>query len=301
MRSNHFLLAMLVVVVWGFNFVVITIGLEGIPPLLLAFSRFFLTSLLAIKLVKKPAVPMIKIVLYGLIMFALQFSLLFLGMSFGVSPGIASLVVQLQVVFSAVMAIIFFDEKLNKWRCFGIVIAFSGIAVVGMNLKGQVSLTGFLMILGAALASSTGYVISKKMGKINMVGLVVWGSLFAWPPLLLVSLLLEGFGNIVHSLYHMNGITLGAILYITFLSTLFGYASWSYLIHHYPLATVAPFTILVPIFAIISSIIVLGESFSLWKIIAAFLVVSGLGVNLFGSRLVHKKMKKEVESKQISL
>ena len=80
MQLFHVLLALVVVVVWGFNFVVIKVGLEEISPLLLGFGRFFLTSIPAIFFIKRPIAPFKMIAWYGLIMFALQFSLLFIGM-----------------------------------------------------------------------------------------------------------------------------------------------------------------------------------------------------------------------------
>jgi len=50
-------LAVLVVAIWGFNFVVIKVGLKEIPPILLCALRFFLSAFPAVFFIKRPAVP----------------------------------------------------------------------------------------------------------------------------------------------------------------------------------------------------------------------------------------------------
>lgn len=56
-RKDGFL-ALLVVVVWGLNFVVIKVGLHHMPPLLLAGLRFLLVAFPAIFFVARPKVPL---------------------------------------------------------------------------------------------------------------------------------------------------------------------------------------------------------------------------------------------------
>ncbi len=292
MQLSHILLALLVVVVWGFNFVVIKAGLEEISPLLLGFARFFLTSIPAVFFIKKPAAPFKMVVWYGLVMFALQFSLLFIGMYAGITPGLASLLLQLQVFFTVLLAMLFFGEKIRLWQIVGALVSFAGIAFVAMNLGGSITLTGFLLVIGAAASWGAGNVISKKIGKVNIVSLVVWGSLIAWPPLLLISFIVEGADKVFYTFQHITWLSGGAVLYITYLSTLFGFGVWSWLLHHHPLGTVAPFTLLIPVFGILSSVLVLGEPLQSWKIFAALLVIFGLCINLLGPKMFTRKRKK---------
>lgn len=292
MQLFHILLALLVVIVWGFNFVVIKVGLEEISPLLLGFARFFLTSIPAVFFIKRPAAPFKMVIWYGLVMFALQFSLLFIGMYAGITPGLASLLLQLQVFFTVLLAMIFFGEKLRPWQIVGALVSFAGIAFVAMNLGGSITVSGFLLVIGAAASWGAGNVISKKIGKVNMVSLVIWGSLIAWPPLLLISFIMEGADIVFYTFQHITWLSGGAVLYITYLSTLFGFGVWSWLLHHHPLGTIAPFTLLVPVFGILSSVLVLGEPLQSWKIFAALLVIFGLCINLLVPKIFTRTIKK---------
>ncbi len=299
MNPLHFVLALVVVCIWGFNFVAIRVGLNGIPPLLLVFARFFLTSIPAIFFIKRPNIPFRKVVIYGLVMFALQFSLLFIGIGLGVAPGLASLITQVQIFFSILLGAIFFNETPHRWQFIGCLISFIGLLVVAMHVEGTVSIEGFFCLVGAAFFWSAGNLLSKKMGKVNTLSLVIWSSFIAWPPLLLLSILFEGYDTILLTLSNLSLTAAGATLYITYFSTLLGYGLWSYLIHHMPLATISSFTILIPIVAILSSVIVLNEPLEWWKILAALLVISGLAINLFGKKLTSNLRKLSYTPKNV--
>lgn len=286
MNPLHLILLLLVVFFWGLNFVFVKIALQEIPPILLCFFRFFLVSIPAICFFKRPAVPFKWIILYSLVMFVLQFALMFTGIRMGVSAGLGSLLLQTQVFFSLFFASVFFKEKLNLWQILGALLSFSGIAIVGFNLGADVSLPGLLLVITAAATWGGGSIIVKKMGKVQSGSLLVWSSLLAWPPLLLLSFLIEGRLPTLLDFHQFSTESYAAILFIALFSTAFGFGTWNWLVQLYPLSTVAPFTLLVPVFAILASTLYLHEPLESWKILAALLVIGGLCVNIIGSRLV---------------
>ncbi|NNM43808.1 MAG: EamA family transporter [Chlamydiae bacterium] len=295
MKLAHLLLTLLITAVWGFNFVAIKAGLEEIPPILLCAIRFFLTSIPFLLFIKRPTSSFKLVVLYGLVMFALQFCLLFIGMYAGVTAGLAAILLQIQVFFTVLLAVLFFKEKLTKWQIIGGLVSCLGIALVGMNLEGDLTLLGFILVITAAAFWGTGSVIAKKIGKINVIELVVWGSLVAWPPLLLVSLLVEGPAQIASSLHNISWLSVVSILYITVASTMLGFGVWNWLIHRYPLSTMAPFLLLVPIFAMLGSTLTLGEELQLWKVISGVLVIAGLGLNFLAGHFLSKRKLKNTD------
>ena len=285
MRLHHMALALLVVAIWGINFVVIKVGLKEIPPILLCALRFFLAAFPAIFFIRRPPVPFYMIIKFGLIMFALQFALLFSGMHAGTTAGLASLLLQIQVFFTVLLAVVFLAERPSVWQIAGALVAFSGIGFVAANIGGEVSAYGLLLIVAAAALWGVGNLMSKQFGKIDMLALVVWSSLIAWPPLLLLSSLMEPDSWRIEVFTHISWLTVGAIGYIVYPVTLLGFAAWSWLLSRYPASTVAPFTLLVPVFGFTASTLLLDEPLQSWKIIAAALVISGLCINLFGPRI----------------
>ncbi|SRR5579883_23531 len=296
MPIYHLFLVLLVIFAWGFNFIFVKLGLTEISPLLLCALRFLIACFPAILFIKPPAAPFRLVIYYGLLMFGLQFSLLFIGMKVGMTPGLTSILMQMQVFFSILIAVFFLGELPTFWQIMGALVSFSGIGLVALHLDHQsANLPGFLLIMAAGIAWGIGNVVTKKMGRINIMALVVWGSLVAFFPLLIASLIFEGKANLIHTLHHITWVGAGSVLYIVYISTWVGYGLWNYLISRHNVAIVAPFTLLVPVVAMLSSALICHESLPAWKLLAALLVMSGLSLNFLAPRLLTKRksVKKE--------
>ncbi len=284
MPFSHILLALLVVVIWGINFLFVKLALVDFSPLLLCALRFILASIPAIFFIKPPAISFRLIILYGLIMFALQFTFVFIGMHVGMTPGMASLIMQTQVFFSMFFAVFLLGEKTNYWQILGALVSFIGIGLVATHFDANVSLLGFICILCAAASWGLGNLITKKTKQISMIALVIWGSFIASVPMILLALLFEGTESFKISIQQLSWLGLSSLLYIVYISTWIGYGVWNWLLSRHPVGTVVPFTLLVPVVGILSSVMIFGEPFQLWKLVAGLLVISGLFINLFGGR-----------------
>jgi O-acetylserine/cysteine efflux transporter len=192
---------------------------------------------------------------------------------------------QVHVFVTIALATAFLGERPAAFQLLGAIVAFLGIAAIAFNVGGDLTALGLLFVLLAAVSWGVGNIIAKGFKGINVLALVVWGSLVAVPPLLLLSLALEGPDRIVASLQNMSWLSVGAIAYLVYPTTLLGYAVWSWLMSRYPAASVAPLTLLVPVVGMASSALVLGEKLQDWKLLAALLVIGGLCMNVFGPRI----------------
>lgn len=296
MPITHVLLAFLVVVIWGVNFLFVKLGLDEISPLLLCALRFLLASVPAVFFIKPPSVPFKIIAAYGLIMFALQFTLLFLAMQVGMTPGMASLIMQVQVFFSIFFAVLFLGEQPSAGQLFGAVVAFCGIGLVALHFDKNVSFIGFLLVLAAAATWGVGNLITKKIKTKNLISVVVWGSFIACLPMFILAYIFEGTDSFIWTYDHVTWKGISALLYIVYASTWVGYGVWNWLISRYPVGIIVPFTLLVPVVGMMSSVIFLGEPFQLWKLAAGLLVISGLCINLISSRYFMIKLQREVRN-----
>lgn len=280
------MIALLVATIWGLNFVMIQVALRTIPPLFLTVLRFALAAFPAIFFVRRPKIPVSTLALYGLSIFAVQFGCLFSGMKAGVPAGVASLVAQVQVFFTMGLSMWAFRDRPQPFRWIGALVAFGGVGVVAMHAHGDVSPFGLALVLAGALAWGVGNVTAKRAGAVNPFALVVWGSAIAVPPLLALSVAVEGLGPIGASFANLSLGLVGAVVYISHASTLLAFSLWSYLMRRYPPSVVAPFSLLVPVAGFLGSVLFLGESLPAWKLGAAALVIAGLGLNVFGARLI---------------
>ena len=80
MTPKDLFLGLIIIIVWGFNFVVIAWGLVGIPPLLLGGLRFALVAIIGSLVVARPAIPLRWIIAYAMALGFGQFAFLFTAM-----------------------------------------------------------------------------------------------------------------------------------------------------------------------------------------------------------------------------
>jgi O-acetylserine/cysteine efflux transporter len=281
----HLLLAVAVMAVWGSNFVVIKMALAHMPPLLFATMRFALAFLPAAFFLKRPAVPWWSLAAYGVLIGG-QFAFLYIAMEHSISPGLASLVVQTQVFFTIGLAMVATRERVVPFQWAALGLAAAGLGVIIANRGGDVSPLGLALVLAAALSWASGNIVGRSHPPgTNMLAYVVWASVFAVPPLFVLSLIFEGWPAIEAGLRGADALTWGALLYQSFGNSLFGYGAWAWLLARHPAATVSPFALLVPVFGMATSALVMHEPLQSWKLLAAALVMSGLALNLAWPRL----------------
>ncbi|MEP7155969.1 MAG: EamA family transporter [Betaproteobacteria bacterium] len=277
---RHFLLALSVVAIWGTNFVVIKMAFTHMPPLLFAALRFAFAFFPMAFFLPRPAVPWRNLIAYGLLIGVGQFGLMFIALNGHISPGLTSLVIQSQVFFTILLSMRLTHEKVKPMQWAALALATAGIAVIAAHTDSGTTVTGLLLIIIAAACWAGGNMVSKQAGRINMVSYIVWTSLFAAPPLFMLSLIFEGWPAISAGLQSADAGTWAAVAWQSVGNSLFGYAMWGWLLSRYPAATVTPMALLVPVFGMAASSWWLGEAMPAWKLLAMLLVMAGLAMNL---------------------
>jgi len=284
-------LTLAIVVLLGFSFVPIKVGLREIPPFALAAVRFFLAAVPLVFFIKRPRIPWRYIVAYGFAICVCQFGLLFLGIKLGMPAGLASLVIQCQVFFTIGLGIRFLGDHFQRHNLVGAAIATAGIVLLGgykLASEPTGTLVGFLLVIVAAFAWSVGNVVAKRAAgehQADMFGLVVWSSLVAPLPLAALSYALEGGPKAWHAVVSASALTWGCVLYLAWGATLTGFAVWARLMHRYPTALIAPFTLLMPVSGLASGVWLLGETLAPLQMAGVALVFAGLLENTYGERL----------------
>ena len=127
--------------------------------------------------------------------------------------------------------------------------------------------------------------VARAAGKVDMLGYVVWGSLFAIPPLFAMTLVFEGWPAMVAGVERATLSTWAVIAWQAVGNTMFGYGVWGWLLARYPAATVSPLALMIPVFGMASSAVLLGEPMQDWKLVAAALVMSGLAFGVLWPRI----------------
>jgi O-acetylserine/cysteine efflux transporter len=278
MDLRHSLLATLVATIWGFNFVVIEWGMHDVPPLLFVTMRFTAVVVPAVFVVPRPSASWQTVAAVGLFMSLGQFGLLYTSMHLGMPPGLAALVLQAQVVFTAVIAAVWLRERPTTWQVAGILVATAGLVVVGVGRGGHVPLAALLLCLAGALSWGIGNVVARRSAAPTSSGLamVVWSSLVVPIPLLGLSLLLDGPSTVGTALAGLGPEALASTLYTTVLASLVGYSIFNGLLARYPAASVVPFVLIAPPVAMLSAWLLLGQTLNLAEAIGGAIVLAGV-------------------------
>lgn len=285
MKVHHLLLAILITAIWGVNFSVIKLGLTSVDPFILAGIRFTLCALPAIFFIRKPDVQWRYIIGYGLVFGIGLWGIVNLGIKSGLSAGIASLVLQFSAFFTILLGARVFKETVTRYQLAGIVIPLGGLLSIIFIVDGSVTATGLVLVLFGAVAWSVANVINKKAKTQQVFAFLVWSSAFSPIPLFLLDYAVNGTAGYSALINQLDYRAVLSILFQVYPNTLLGYWIWNSLLKQYPVSTVAPLSLLVPIFGMLGSVVIFNETLSLIKVVAVTLIVAGLAVGLYGQRI----------------
>lgn len=285
MRIQHILIAIIITCIWGLNFSVIKLGLQNIDPFILAGFRFLLCAFPAIFFVKKPDVSLKIIALYGILFGVGLWGIVNLGVFLGVSAGVASLILQFSSFISIIMGYFLLKENVIIQQIIGILLGLLGLALIIIETNGSVSIIGVILILVAAIIWSITNLIIKKSGTKEVFSFLVWSCLFSPIPLFLIGYLTSSLTPFDTLYKNFDYLSIFSILFQAYPTTLIGYWVWNNLLKTYPISTVAPLTLLVPVFGFAGSFIIFEETINILKMFACFLILLGLVIGLYGKNV----------------
>jgi O-acetylserine/cysteine efflux transporter len=291
------LLACLVAVCWGLNFVAIHLSLEQFPPFFLVALRFALLAVPTVLLVPRPGVPWRWVLGYGTGFGVLQFLFLYLAMAVGMPTGLASLVLQSSAPFTVLLAGVLLRERVSGRQALGVAVAIAGLAGIAVHradVDGGALLLPVLLTLCGGLGWALGNLATRQARAPHPLRLTLWMSVVPPLPMLAVSLLVEGPAQIGRSFTGLGTATgllaVGGLAYTVLVGTVLGSGLWATLMSRNPSSSVAPFSMLVPVVGIGAAWLLLGEATSATELAWGALVVGGVPVGSTGSaRAAHRR------------
>jgi O-acetylserine/cysteine efflux transporter len=263
MTRRDRLLAVLVAVLWGLNFLAVRIGLDHYPPFFFAAMRYVVMVLPVVLFVPRPKVAVRWLVGYGLGFGVMQFAFVYLAIRDGMPTGLSSLVLQASAPFTVLLGFLLLHERLWPRQYLGIALAVLGLGIIAWNRAESATLLPVLLTLLGALGWAFGNLCSRQAKTANPLHFALWMSVVPPVPLLALSAALEGPGAgwvaLGRSFSSDGWPGLAATVYIVVMGTLLGSTIWTALLSRYPAGTVAPFSLLVPVVGIAGAWLALHE------------------------------------------
>ncbi|BAZ52767.1 hypothetical protein NIES4103_54320 [Nostoc sp. NIES-4103] len=282
MAAKDTLLAVLVALIWGLNFVVIKLGLDAFPPLLFSCLRFTVAAFPAVIFLKRGQISWKWILVIGFTLGVVKYSFLFIGIKVGTPAGLASLVLQSQVLFTSLLSARILNDAPVLWQKIGISVAFTGLGLIASSMINSANFLGFCLVIMASLAWAFANIFLKLAGKVDMFRLMIWMSIVPPLPLLALSIIFENGQQ--DAITNINLLGVGTILYTGLIATVIAFGIWGWLLRIYSANIVTPFALLVPVFGLGSSALFLHEKITTINLVASLLILTGLFLIVFGRK-----------------
>jgi O-acetylserine/cysteine efflux transporter len=183
---------------------------------------------------------------------------------------------QLTTPFTVLLAWPLLAERPSLPTSAGVVIAFVGVVVLAAGPGLTANALPLLLVVGAAFAFAMSNVLTKRYGPFDPLMLMGWSSLLTVPQVALMSALLEQ-GQLA-SLITADHRGWLALAYTIFIGGILGFGLWFWLIARCSMSRVAPFGLLLPVFAVISSVLFLGDHLTTKLIVGGLLAIFGVAI-----------------------
>ena len=287
--------ALVVVVVWGVNFVVMKFALRDFSPFQLGAARYVFAVLPLILLVKPPRIAWKWVLIYGAFQGVGQFGILFFALKVGMTAALASVLLQTQVFFTALFGFVLLHERASRPLQAGLVLAALGLGCFALNyvspgseISSATTLLGFALTLCAAAMWAMSNIVARRVQQLHAdyspVAFVVWSSSVAIVPFMALSLAFDA-PEIRWQWLEARWSSWLAVAYLGWVATVLGYSLWTGLLKRHPANKVAPFSLGVPIVGLTTGMLVLGEVITPWQWAGIALVVSALACVMLGGLL----------------
>jgi O-acetylserine/cysteine efflux transporter len=276
MRPLHILISILVVAIWGGNFIAAKLALSHFPPFFLTGLRFLCVAVLLLPFVPRPdRKQMLAISTIGLFN-AMHFSLPYLGMALGLNIASTAITAQLGIPFSCLLAALLMNDKLGKWRTTGLIISFAGMLIVFGEPNVLDHQAGFFAVLVGAIFWGTCNILLKRIKGLGMLQMLAWMAVFTIPPVFAISFIFEP--TAYETLYNIPHHAALGLAYTVLISTVIAHSWWYFLLQNYPVTYVAPYSLMTPVCGALFALWFFDEAITWQIIVGGLITLIGVGI-----------------------
>ena len=282
MRLSHFALAILVCFAWGLNAVAAKIGVTYIPPVFFTALRYIVVFVCFVPWLKP--VPGKWDVLIPAVFFmgGLHFALIFSGVKFS-DASTMSIVNQIYVPISVLLAMVFLGEQVPLRRWLGIALAFAGVVVFSLNANASSHLTGILLLVADAVSMAIGTVLLRRLAGVNPFVVQAWMAALGVPFLLLTSFIFES--GQIEAVSSAPWVAWWMLAYAVIGGSFIGHTGYYILLQHYEVSLVGAMLLIGPVIGVLGGVLILGEPFTPLIVIGSAMTLLGVGIVLKRSEI----------------
>ncbi len=287
--------------IWGTTWIFIKIGLEDLPPIAFASSRFLLAVIILFFIIRIQKIPLPKtakewrlIAFTGVLQFSINYSLVFWSEQY-ITSGLAAVLQAMITVFGLILAWFFLpDERVTKLKIFAVCLGVAGVGVIFIDQLKVQSLLAFLgsvgVVVGAYAAAQASILIKAKGGALHPAALVFGQMICGLPFIVIYSLAVEG--NPLE--FNWTARAVICVLYLAIAGTIAAFWLYYWLLGKIESTKAMMISLVTPLLAVIIGAVVLGETLPPQTFFGGILIIASIGLIVFRRKRIEPP-RKDVE------
>src|SRR5213593_1988675 len=269
--------------VWSSTWLAIKIGLRDLPPISFVAIRFLIAIivLLAVSLGRTRLLPRARndyvvLAITGILMFAVNYTLLFWA-ELHVSSGLAAVLQATIPIFGMMFAHWMLpDEPLRLQKLAGAIVAVGGVTVICARLlefNGPLAFWGGVgVVIGAASAAFANVLVKARAMQIAPAMLAAWQMIFGIAPLLVLGFAVDG----NPARFHWTPSSVFCLLYLAVIGSALTFLLLYWLLPRLTVAQLQSISLITPPGAVMLGWSLGGETFPLSSLLGAAFVLTGI-------------------------
>jgi drug/metabolite transporter (DMT)-like permease len=286
--SLKVLVWLLLCLIWGSTWIFIKIGLDDLPAIAFAASRFVLAVVILFVVIRVQKIPLPRtlkewrlIALTGVLQFSINYSMVFWSEQY-ITSGLAAVLQTMIPVFGLILAWFFLpNEQITKLKIFAVCMGLVGVAVIFIDQLKVQNLMAFLgsvaIVVGAYAAAQASILVKARGGSFHPAALVFGQMICGLPAILVYSFIAEG--NPLN--FHWTWRAVICVLYLTILGTIAAFWLYYWLLSRIESTKAMMISLVTPLLAVIIGAIVLGETLPPQTGIGGLLIIASIGLIVF--------------------
>lgn len=278
--------------IWGTTWIFIKIGLEDLPPITFAVSRFLLSAVILLPVVyfARIAWPQTRrewqlIALTGVLQFTVNYSTVFWAEQY-ITSGLAAVLQAMITVFGLVLAWIFLpSERITPLKIIAVMIGIVGVGVIFLDqlrVESAMAFAGSVaIVVGAYAAAQASILVKAKAAAIDPAMILLSQMLCGLPALVIYALIAEG-SPFAHN-WGMRAVA--SVLYLSLAGTIAAFWLYYWLLARIESTKAMMISLVTPLIAVLVGNIFLGETLPPQTLIGGLLILSSIGLIVFRRRV----------------
>ena len=269
--------------VWSSTWLAIKVGLADLPPISFAALRFLIAFLVlvAVSIGRVALLPRSRadwtvLAFTGVLMFGMNYGLLFWG-ELHVSSGLAAVLQAMIVIFGLWFAHLLLPSEPLRWQqVAGAAVAVGGVALICGRLFEHAGIMAFWgalgIVIGGAGAAFSNVLLKRRALQLAPAMIAAWQMIFGTVPLLTAGLVIDG----SPLRFRWTGMAIFCLLYLAIIGSALTFLLLYWLLPRLPVNKLQTISLITPPGAVAFGWLLGGETFSLWSLVGGALVLAGV-------------------------